>query len=293
MKISVQKLTKSQIELRIEVPIEEFNDFIEKAALDLGKDLEVEGFRKGKAPKEIIEREVGLGQILSKAAELAIEENYQKAILEKKIEAISPPKIEILKLARGNPFEFKAKTQVLPEIELPDYKKIVSQVQKREVAVTKEEIERLKAEKKRLEKERVRQEILEKIAQNTKAEIPEILIAKEKRRILENLKRGVSQVLQISFKDYLTKLKKTEKEMLDSFESEAQKRVKTSLVLREIGKQEKIEVSSQEIEKELKMISKQTPDIENQLDSAKLKDYTKEALKNEKTFQFLESFIKN
>jgi FKBP-type peptidyl-prolyl cis-trans isomerase (trigger factor) len=292
MKFVLNKLPKSEIELKFELPAEEFEKFIEKAIQDLGKDLEIQGFRKGKAPREIIEKNLGREKILNTAAQKAIEENYQKAILEKKIEPVSPPRIEILKLAKGNPFEFKIKTQILSEIELPDYKDIVSKLKKRKVEVTQEEIERLKREKERVEKGRQRTEILEKIAENSKMEIPEILIEEEKKRMLENLKRGVPQVLQTSFEDYLAKLNKTEKEMLDSFTQEARKRIKTSLVLKEIGKREKIEVSPEEIEREIKKISSQEPGIENQLDKNQLREYTKEVLKNEKIFQFLENLIK-
>jgi len=294
MKVSVQKLPKSQVELKIEIPAEKFKSFIEKAIFNLGKDLEVKGFRKGKVPKEIIEKEIGQEKILKEAAEAAIKENYPKAVrqLAEKIETISQPEIEISKLAKGNPLEFKAKAWVLPEIKLPDYKKIASQVKKREVQVTKEEIEKLKQEKERWERERLRQEILEKIAKSSEAEIPQILIAKEKKRMLENLKRGVVQTLQISFEDYLAKIKKTEKEILDSFEPEAQKKVKGLLALREIGKKEEILVSEKEIQEELKRVSRGSAETEKEFDLEDLKDYIKEVLFTEKTFQLLESFIK-
>ena len=126
MEVKISKLPKSQIELKIEVSAGEFDHFIEKATLNLGKDLEIKGFRKGKVPKEIIEKEVGPEKILVEAADLAVRENYQKAILENKVEAIFQPKIEIQKLVRGDSFIFLAKTAVLPEIKLPDYKKIAS-----------------------------------------------------------------------------------------------------------------------------------------------------------------------
>jgi len=292
MKTTVKKLSNSQIELKISIPAEEFKTFIEKAILNLGKDLEIKGFRKGKTPKEIVEKEIGQEKILKTAAEEAIQENYSKAISENKIETLTQPEIEILKLAKGNPFEFKAKTWLIPEVKLPDYKKIVSQIEKREIKVTEEEIEKLRQEKELREKERLRQEILEKIAKNSEVEIPEILIEEEKKRMLENLKRGVSQMLQITFKDYLAKLKKTEKEMLDSFGPEAQRKVKNSLVLREIKKKEEVSITEQEIEEELKKISRDSPGAEKKFDLERLKDYTKEVLKNEKTFQLLESLIK-
>lgn len=291
MKVSIKKLPQSQVELNIEVPAEEFEKIIEKVTLYLGKDLEVEGFRKGKAPREIIEEKIGQEKILEAAAQEAIRENYSRAILENKIEAFLPPKIEILKLAKGNSFEFKAKTWTLPEIKLPDYKEIVSQLERREVKITPEEIERMRQEKEKQEKERLRHTILEKIAEKTEAEIPEVLVEQEERKMLENLKQGVSQILQISFEDYLAKLKKTEKEILGSFEKEAKKRVKKSLLLREIGKKENVQVTEEEVEKETNKILSHNPGLEKQFDREQLKDYTGEVLSNEKVFQILENFI--
>ena len=288
METSIKKLPKSQIEILVRIPAEEFNNFIEKATLDLGKELEIKGFRKGKAPKEMAEREIGPGRILEEAANQAIKENYLKAISENKIEAIFKPEIEILKLALGNPFEFKAKISVLPEVKLPDYKQIASQVLRREVVVAKEEIERLRAEKERIEKERIRQEILDKIAENSQIEISEVLVESEKKRMLESLKQQVPQILQIKFEDYLSKIQKTEKELLDSFLPEAQRKIKNSLVLKEIEKRENIEVSEKEIKEEIDKISKIYPG----LDQNQLKEYAEEVIRNEKTFQFLENFVK-
>ncbi|XOB42010.1 MAG: trigger factor [Candidatus Nealsonbacteria bacterium] len=288
METSIKKLPKSQIEILVRVPVEEFNNFVEKATLDLGKELEIKGFRKGKVSKEIVEKEIGPGRILEEAANQAIKENYFKAISENKIEAISKPEIEVLKLTPGNPFEFKAKISVLPEVKLPDYKQIASQVKRREVVVTKEEIERLRTEKERIEKERVRQEILDKIAENSQIEISEVLVESEKKRMLESLKQQVPQILQIKFEDYLAKIQKTEKELLDSFLPEAQRKIKNSLVLKEIERRENIEVSEKEIKEEIDKISKIYPD----LDQNQLKEYSESVIRNKKTFQFLENFVK-
>ena len=141
MKASVKKLSGSEVELEIEVPAEEFDCFIEKACLSLGKDLNIKGFRKGRAPKEFVEKEIGREKILIEAANLTVEENYKKAVLENKIEAIFNPKIEIKKLAQGTPFVFSAKTAVLPQVVLPDYKKIASKIKKKEVIVEDKEID--------------------------------------------------------------------------------------------------------------------------------------------------------
>jgi len=289
MKTIVQKLIDSQIELNIEVPMEEFKSFIDKAVLNLGQEIEVEGFRKGKAPKEMIEKQLGQGRILQEASQDCVRENYLKAVREQKLEPLGQPEIEIIKMAKGDSFEFKAKIAVLPEIKLPDYKKIASQVKKNEVKVTEEEIERLRQEKERVEKEKLRSEILEKISEKSQLEIPAVLIESEKQRMLESVKQQVPQVLGTSFEDYLQKMQKTEEEMIDSFREEAQKRVKNSLVLREIERQENIEVPEKELQLEMDKIAKVNPG----LDQSRLKEYTESVIKNEKTLEFLEGLVKS
>jgi len=140
VKTSIKKLPKSKLELKIEVPVEEFDKFYQRAIFLLGKDIKLTGFRKGKIPSEILEKEIGKEKILEKATEEAIREIYLKAVFENKIEVLGKPKIEILKLAPKNPFEFKIVVYVFPEIKLPDYKKIASEKEKKEISVSEEEI---------------------------------------------------------------------------------------------------------------------------------------------------------
>ncbi len=428
MESTIKKLPNSQIELKIEVPAEELNHFIGQAILNLGKNLEVKGFRKGKAPKEIAEKEIGKENILIEAADLAVKENYQKAVLENKIAPIAQPKIEIQKLARGNPFIFLAKTSILPELKLPDYRKIAAKIERKQIEVEEKEIaealrwlqksrakftlknqpaqkgdfveieywssqlngleqqgqkdafilgeghfvpgfeekligmkageekenitlkindspsqvlrnktlegkkitlkvklisvqniefpeindqfvkglgkfenleslkknikEGLSLEKKQTESHRLRQEILEKISKEVKCDIPEVLVEREQKQMIENIKKQVSEKLKISFTDYLDKIKKTEKEISTSFLVEAEKRVKNFLVLGKIGKKENIEISEEEIRKEINKILEQYASAEQtkkDLDLEGLKEYAKEAIRNEKTFQLLEN----
>lgn len=174
---------------------------------------------------------------------------------------------------------------VLPEVKLPDYRKIASQVKRGEVSVTQEEIQRLKQEKERIEKERVRTEILEKIAQESEVIIPQVLIESEQKRMLEALKIQVPQVLQISFEEYLKRIKKTEKDLLDSLLPEAQKRAKNLLVLIAVQQKENITVAEKEIEDEIAKIIQANPGLAQ----SQLRGYTEGVIKNEKTFQLLEN----
>ena len=140
MKTSIKKLPKSKLEILVELSKEEFNHFYEKALFELGKDLELPGFRKGAIPKEVLEKNINQRIILDSASQEAIRENYFKIILENKIEALGKPEVKILKLVPSNSFEFKISVLVFPVMKLADYKKIASQKTKKETEVSEEEV---------------------------------------------------------------------------------------------------------------------------------------------------------
>ena len=171
---------------------------------------------------------------------------------------------------------------------LPDYRQIASQIKKREVKVTPEEIESLRQEKERRERDRVREEILRRIAGASEIEISEEVTRRERDLILENLKQQVSQVLRMNFEDYLAKIQKTEQELAEALLPEARKRVENLLVLRAIAERENIQASEQEAEKEAGRIMEKYPNVQN-IDQNQLKEYAKEIIRNEKTLQLLEN----
>ena len=147
-------------------------------------------------------------------------------------------------------------------------------------------------EKEAKETERLRQEIIEKVAEQSKLEIPDVLIEREKRVLLSQIKQGAAQVMGISFDEYLEKAKKTEQELLDSFAKEAELRVKRFLVVRGVAKKEGIGPTEQEIEQEAQTIEQHYKDARGaqKLDRQRLREYTEGVLRHEKTLQFLEKF---
>jgi len=194
----------------------------------------------------------------------------------------------------GGKVNFKAKINSIQKVEFPEvndqFAQNLGNFQNLE-GLKKSIKEGLNLEKERAESQRVRQAILDKISQNTEIKIPEILVEEEKRRMLESFKKQVPQLLQISFEDYLVKINKTEKTLMDSFSREAQQRINNSLILKEIGEREKVEVSEKEVEEELARQNFAKQNLGG-LDREKIKDYIKEVIKNEKVFQFLESLTK-
>jgi trigger factor len=132
MEIKINKLDKSEVEIEGVLEKELFEKYEDKALEKIGERLELPGFRKGKAPVDIVKGNVAEMELLEQMAELALMDNYMKILEENKIDAIGRPEIAITKIGRGSDLGFKIVTAVLPEMKLPDYKKIASTENKKE-----------------------------------------------------------------------------------------------------------------------------------------------------------------
>ncbi|MCD6233055.1 trigger factor [bacterium] len=140
METEIKNLSKTRIGILFEVPWEEIKPFLKRAFSQLESEVNVPGFRQGKVPEEILEKKIGREKILSFAAESFIREKYPQFIRDRKIEVIGSPQLSVLKLAWGNPFCFKVVVDVLPEVQLPDYKKIAQGVPVEKIEVSDEKI---------------------------------------------------------------------------------------------------------------------------------------------------------
>ena len=109
------------------------------AAEELSKEIKIEGFRPGKAPRKIVEQKVGSENILAHAAQIAVKKSYADSIVKNKIEAIGEPKITITKIAPGNDLEYKAVVAIMPKIALSNYRKQAKSVAKAKLEETKPE----------------------------------------------------------------------------------------------------------------------------------------------------------
>ncbi len=141
MTVDKKDLPKSQVELLITIPETEFVKYLDQAAVKLSKEMKVEGFRAGKVPRSIMERELGAAKIFEEAVRLAIPDTFIKAIEDGKIEAIGQPEIEPQKVASGNEFVYKARVAVLPKITAPDFSGV--KVARRTVKVEDAEVDKV------------------------------------------------------------------------------------------------------------------------------------------------------
>lgn len=136
--ISQSEPKDAEKELVIEVSPEFIASFTDKVLAEFVKEAEIEGFRKGHAPASMIKEKVGEFRLFEEATQRAIQELIPTIMLEEKINAITMPHVHLTKIALNSPVEFKMHFYVMPEVTLPEYKKIAQGI-KKEVAELKDE----------------------------------------------------------------------------------------------------------------------------------------------------------
>lgn len=422
MKYEIKEISEVKRKIEVELTTEEFDNFYAETLKNLANKVELPGFRKGKAPTQLVEEKVNPASVLSEAGENAIRDTWLKILKENKIEAIAAPQVEIIKVAKGNPFIFNLEVEVLPKVELPKIREISAKVceKKEEVQVTDTEVEDtilwlqqsraklsnktdpiekgdlaeisytflsaptdlINQEKKdgfvvgkghfvlgmedaivgmKLNEEKIfkgqvaigkddnqkepvevkvkidlinkielpevndefaknignfsdmanmraeikkgivqekeisnrenkRAEVLQKIAEKVKIEIPNVLKEREQEALMNNFKNRVQKEMGTTVEEYLKQIKKTEDDIQKEFEKVASERVKIFLILNQIEKDEKIEATQEELEARIVEIIKQYPDPEKakqEVESNNTKAYIADEIKREKIFKLL------
>ena len=139
MSLQVEKLEKNMAKLTIEVSAEDLEKAMQAAYQKAKGRITLPGFRKGKAPRKMIEQMYGKGVFLEDAVNALIPEHYSKALAECELEIVSQPTIDITQAEPGKAFIFTAEVAVKPEVTLGDYKGV--EVPKTEITVTDEDVE--------------------------------------------------------------------------------------------------------------------------------------------------------
>ena len=138
MSLQVEKMEKNMAKLTIEVSAEEFNAAIDKAYKKNRNRIAMPGFRKGKAPRAMIEKMYGAGIFYEDAANIIIPDAYENAAKESELEIVSQPEIAVEQIEKDKTFIFTATVATKPEVTLGDYKGI--EVEKKTAEVTDEEL---------------------------------------------------------------------------------------------------------------------------------------------------------
>jgi len=128
VKSSVEQQSATRVKITVEVPFDELKPEFDKAHEALSQQVQIPGFRKGKAPAKLIEARVGRGPILEQVLNEMVPSRYGQAVEEHDLKVIGQPEVDVTKLEDGDVVEFTAEVDVRPEIELPDFSDISVEV---------------------------------------------------------------------------------------------------------------------------------------------------------------------
>lgn len=138
MKVTKKILPASKIQLEIEIEPAEMEKYFDQAVKKVAHEVDIPGFRPGKAPRKVLESKIGKNRIFEEAANIALTKSYAEAVVKEKISVVGEPEVKIKKVALGESFNYEAFLTVLPEFKLPEIEKI--KVKRQKVAVSEKDI---------------------------------------------------------------------------------------------------------------------------------------------------------
>ncbi|MFH1362219.1 MAG: trigger factor [bacterium] len=141
MKINSKERIGNTFTIEIEEEYDKFEEFIQKALTQAGREIRIPGFRQGKAPKNLVEKSINREYVEAQAAQDLISNLYPQIIKEAELEPVDFPKIDIIQQTKDNPFVFKLEIDVYPEVKLGKYKGL--KVDKTKVDVTDDDVEKV------------------------------------------------------------------------------------------------------------------------------------------------------
>ena len=128
MKSAVETLSPTRAKLTVEVPFEELKPSLDAAYQQIAKQINIPGFRRGKVPPMVIDRQVGRGAVLDQAINEVLPQKYVEALKANDLVPLAQPEIEVTKLEDNETLEFTAEVDVKPTFDLPDYSGVEAEV---------------------------------------------------------------------------------------------------------------------------------------------------------------------
>lgn len=310
--LKIERLADSQAAIEGELTLEFLNELRPAALKALGESVKMDGFRPGNVPEAVLVKHVGEMRVLEEVAELALGREYGNILRELKLSPVGRPQVSITKLAPGIPLAFKITVTLEPEFELPDYKKLAKSVARAEVAEATEaeadavieEIEKHKWDPKLKEGENLRDkvkenlmlekrhraqelrrlQIVESLVKETKLEVPKVMVESELDRMLAQF-RGDVESHGMKWEEYVKSINKSEEDIKKEWREKAEARVKAELIMMKIAEVEKLEPSTEELEREAEHLLSHHKDA----DPLRVRLYVYHMMKTQKVLEFLET----
>jgi len=292
MNINVEKLTNSELKLTVTVENSKVANTYQKIVDQIVENADIKGFRKGKAPKEVVMEKTDVSKIHGEVISELLKQTYPDVLKEKAIFPYSHPKIEVKEFELDKDFVYEAIVATKPEVKLGDYKKIVKKLiseKDKEIKKAKEEALKEGKELPEANSELSAEEIVNAIVEDSKFELSELLVNEETDRLLE---RFINQIRQLNLNvDQLLKAQnKTYDDLLQDHKKIAENNIKSEFVLNEIVKDQKLDATEAEIEEFANNIGDEN--LKAQLLNTEQKWYVKATIEKNKAVEYLRNLGK-
>lgn len=266
-------LPQKTFELEFSLPWAEVSKIYDQVLAELIQNSDLKGFRKGKAPKDLVEKQADKGKIYGEVINRLLPESYAAAVKKHQLRPALGPKITILKAEENQPWQFKAKACELPEVKLGNFE-----------GTARSALVKSNLEKKELTPTQKFKLIAQALIKDTKLDLPELLIESERDRLLSKLLAEL-QKLGLTIDQYANSNQKTVEQVKAEYAQTAVNSLKLELILQTIAEVKKITVAEAEIDK---MIAEAgDAKLKKELNTPAERAYIGVVLKKKKAIDFL------
>lgn len=255
MSTALTRLSGSAFELTITVPWADVKKIYDQVFDELSAEIEIEGFRKGKAPKEVIAGKIDKSKVYGEVVNRVLPEAYQKALAEHSLKPVVAPKVQIASGEQDKDWQFIAKAAEKPTVNLGAYKEAIKTINAKGKIWTpessvKDETKGTSSETKDKEQEERSKkisEIIDKLLEVCKVELAELLVESEVNRLMTQLVDDIRQA-GLTFEQYLASKGETTDQVRQKYRQQAETALKLEFILDGIADDLKVEVTKAEID---------------------------------------------
>lgn len=289
---AVARSDDGTIQITFSIPYAQIEGARKEATLEMGKDVEVPGFRKGNAPLDKLLQHIPENTLLEKTLSKILPKLTADAINEHKIKPAIYPKFELLKAKEKEDWEIRAITCEIPEINLGDYKKAVIGASKAKSLWTPRQARgKLLDEEKPKEptREEKDQEVIKILLETTDIKIPKVLIEEESNLRLSQLLARLEK-LGLTLEGYLASIGKTPQTTREQYEEQARRTIALELILDKAASLENIKIEESQIEAAIAASSADRK-LAEELNTPERRRLVAAVLKRRAALEFLASLI--
>lgn len=258
----------------------------DKILADLVKNAKIEGFRPGKAPKDLVEKNLDKGRLYGEVINQLLPLSYAAAVSQHKLRPAVAPKITIIQAEENKPWQFKAESCELPEFKLGDYVKICRGALAKDKLWTPGKPEKdISANKDKEPDQNKKINLISKsLLEEIKIDLSDLLVETEQNRLLSRLLDQI-QKLGLTIEQYASSNNKTVEALKEEYQKTAENTLKLELILQAIAEDKKYAATDKEIDEMINAAGDEK--LKQQLNTPAERAYIASVLKKRQAIDFL------